>query len=113
MYMPRITPLVRRPIADGFHQDLKHAVRTIVRNKGFALVGIGSLTLAIAANTIVFGVLNALILRPLPVANPERLFFVQRGNGSSHSFPSYRELRDRNTTLSGVAAYRIAPMGLQ
>jgi MacB-like protein len=47
------------------------------------------------------------------VANPEQLFFVQRGADQSHSFPTYRDWRDRNTTFSGTVAYRIAPMGLQ
>jgi hypothetical protein len=54
-------------LADGLRQDLTHAIRTIARSPGFAFVGIGSLARAIAANTIVFGVLNGLILRPLPV----------------------------------------------
>lgn len=98
---------------DGLRQDLKQAARAIVRSPAFALVAIVSLALGIGANTVVFGVLNALILRPLPVANPEQLVFLQRNEIPSLSFPFYRDLRDRNTTLSALVAYRIAPMGLQ
>ncbi len=71
-----------------------------------------SLALGIGANTVVFSVLNALVLSHLPVPSPEKLFFVQ-GHFPTHSFPNYRDLRDRNTTLAGMAAYRIAPMGLE
>ncbi len=60
-------------------QDFTLAFKSIVRGPGFAIAGIGSLALAIAANTIVFGVLNALLLRPLPIERPEELFFMQRG----------------------------------
>jgi hypothetical protein len=93
--------------------DIRDALRALEKSPGFAFVGIVSLALAIAANTIVFGVLNGLILRPLPVANPREVFTITRNSDENHSFPSYRELRDRNTTLTGVAACRIAPMGLQ
>ena len=97
----------------GLWQDLRHAVRTLARSPGFFMAGVVSLALAIAANTIVFGVLNALILRPLPIANPEQVFFVQPIGSGGLSFPFYRELRDRSTLFSGLAGYRIAPMTLQ
>ena len=61
------------------------------------------------ANTAVFGVLEALVLRPLPVRAPEELVFVEP---TTHSFPAYRDLRDRNVTLSGLIAYRVSPVGL-
>jgi macrolide transport system ATP-binding/permease protein len=98
---------------DGIQQDLKHSIRSLFKSSGFSLVAIGSLALAIGANTIVFGVLNGLIFRPLPVRNPEQLVVLQRGSSPNFSFPGYLELRDRNISLSGLAAARIAPMGLQ
>jgi predicted permease len=94
-------------------QDLTHAFKTILRSPGFAMAGIGSLALAIAANTIVFGVLSALLLRPLPIERPDEVFFMQRGSGGSHSFPLYRDIRSRARQFSDFAAYRIAPMALQ
>ena len=94
-------------------QEFTLAFKNIVRSPGFAITGIGSLALAIAANTIVFGVLSALLVRPLPIERPEEVFFMQRGEGYSHSFPLYRDIRDRARLFSGFAAYRIAPMALQ
>jgi hypothetical protein len=86
-------------------QDFSLAARSILRSPGFAVAGILSLALAIAANTIVFGALNALILRPLRVDDPERLFFLQREQSVSHAFPLYRTLRDR-ATLFDLTAWR-------
>jgi predicted permease len=97
---------------DGIQQDLKHSIRSLFKSSGFSLVAVGSLGLAIGANTIVFGVLNGLILRPLPVRNPDQLVTLQRDSRPNFSFPAYLELRDRNISLSGLAAARIAPMGL-
>jgi len=94
-------------------QTLKSAIRSVARTPGFSVAAILSLALAICANTAVFGVLNALVLRPLPVERADRVFFLQREQSPSHSFPLYRELRDRATLLDGIAAYRIAPMAMQ
>ena len=98
---------------DELSQDLRYAIRTLRQSPGFALVAILSLALGIGANTVVFGVLNALMLKPLPVSSPEEVFFLQGRNHSTLSFPDYRELRDRNTAFAGLMAYRMAPMGLE
>jgi predicted permease len=97
---------------DELSQDLRYAIRTLRQSPGFALVAILSLALGIGANTVVFGVLNALILKALPVSSPEEVFSLQGRNGPTQSFPNYRALRDRNTTFSGLIAYRTTPMGL-
>ena len=94
-------------------QDFTLAFKNIVRSPGFAIAGIGSLALAIAANTIVFGVLNALLLRPLPIERPEELFFMQRGARSRTPSRSTAMFADRAHLFTGFAAYRIAPMALQ
>ena len=93
--------------------EFTSAFRNLIRSPGFATAGIGSLALAIAANTIVFGVLSALLLRPLPIERPEEVFSVQRGDLVSHSFPLYRDIRDRTRLFAGFVGYRIAPMALQ
>src|SRR5712691_9978379 len=56
-------------------QDTRYALRVLRRSPAFALIAVGSLALGIGANTIVFSVLNALVLKPLPIAEPERIFF--------------------------------------
>jgi predicted permease len=93
--------------------DLRYATRWIRRQPAFALTAIGSLALGIGANTLVFSVVNAVVLRPLPVVRPDQLVFVERPNRPSISFPQYRDIRDRSDTLAGVIGYRIAPMSLE
>jgi predicted permease len=77
------------------------------------IVAIASLALGIGANTVTFSIVNALIWRPLPLPKPEQLMFVQRGDSTTHSFPNYRDLRDRNDAFQGVAGYRITIAGLE
>jgi predicted permease len=93
-------------------QDTRHAFRLLRRSPGFTLVAVVSLALGIGANTIVFSVLNALVLKTLPIAEPERVYFVNNSGGPSQSFPNYRDLRDHNSTFESLFAYRIAPMSL-
>jgi predicted permease len=96
-----------------FLQDLRYAVRMLAKNPGFTLIAVLTLALGIGANTVVFSVLNALVLRPLPVERPGELAFLENQNGPSHSFPNYRDLRDRNRTFAGLVGYRIDPMELE
>jgi predicted permease len=99
---------------EQLNRDLRYAVRVLLRNRTFTIVAILSLALGIGANTFLFSVLNALVLKPLPVDHPEQLVFIETKQGlPSHSFPVYREIRDRNQTLSGVMGYRIAPMEVE
>jgi predicted permease len=99
---------------EQLNRDLLYTVRVLLRNRAFTIVAILSLALGIGANTFLFSILNALVLKPLPVDHPEQLVFVETKQGlPSHSFPVYREIRDRSQTLSGVMGYRIAPMELE
>ncbi|MBV9771362.1 MAG: ABC transporter permease, partial [Bryobacterales bacterium] len=93
-------------------QDTRHAFRLFRRSPGFTLVAVMSLALGIGANTIVFSVLDALVLRALPITEPERVYFVNNSGGPAQSFPNYRDLRDRNSAFESLFAYRIAPMSL-
>ena len=95
-------------------QDLRYAVRMLLKNPGFTLVAVITLALGIGANTAVFSVVNALVLRPLPVQRPQELAFVENARyGPSQSFPNYKDLRDRNHTFTGLFGYRTAPMELE
>ncbi|HMD48645.1 MAG TPA: ABC transporter permease, partial [Bryobacteraceae bacterium] len=91
-------------------QDLRLALRRLAKSPAFTVVTVLTLALAIGANTTTFSALNYFLLRPLPVERPKELVFLNSGRGPSNSYPAYLELRDRNRTLSGLIAYRIAPV---
>ena len=91
--------------------DMRLALRQLRKAPGFALTAVLTLALAIGANAIVFSILNALILRPLNVPNPETLFMLERAYGSdtapSESYPDYLDLRDRNRSFDSLVLYNI------
>src|SRR5258705_655457 len=98
--------------ADRILNDFGYAVRTLRRNPALVIVAVLSLALGIGANSVVFSTARALLLRPLPVPNPEQVFFLQAISGSSQSFdnlsfPNYLDFRDRATTVANLAAYRV------
>jgi macrolide transport system ATP-binding/permease protein len=101
----------------GLWQDLRYGFKTLVKNWGFSVVAVLSLALGIGANTTIFSFANALLLRPLPVEEPERLAavttsYVGGGLYGPTSLPDYEDLRDRNEVFSGVAAHSYFPMAL-
>ncbi len=96
---------------DSLMQDLRLAVRRLVKTPGFSAVTIATLALAIGANTTTFSALNQFFLRPLPVERPNELVFLNNGRGITNSYPNYVQFRDRNRTLTGMMAYRIQPVG--
>jgi predicted permease len=98
-------------LLDDLWRDLGYAIRTLRRSPGFAVTAIMSIALGVGANTLVFSVVNGLVLKPLPISDPDRVVFVQRvGPFVSHSFPLYRDLRDRNVAFDSLAGYRITMM---
>jgi predicted permease len=102
---------------DTLFQDLRYGVRMLIKNPGFTLIAVLTLTLGIGANTAIFSIVNALLLRPIPgVAEPERLVQIgrTRENGvfDSLSYPDYLDYREQNTVFSGVAVYSATPLHL-
>ena len=95
-------------------QDLRYALRQLLRSPGFSLTALLTLTMAIGANVIVFGVLNAVVLNPLPVPQPEQVYSLQgrNANSFSFSFPTYVDMRDRSQAFSSIALMRLARVGL-
>ena len=94
---------------DTLAQDLRYAVRTLAANKGFAAAAILSLTLGIGANTAIFSIVNAVLLRSLPVDDPSRLVEMYVGNGPKKSpyvtNPIWEAVRDTQQAFTGTLAY--------
>ena len=93
---------------EGMARNLKFAWRALVAKPSFSLTVVLTLALGIGANTAIFSILHALVLRNLPVAEPDRLVVVSR-NQLSLPYPLFRHFQDRATTLDGVLAFRTAP----
>jgi predicted permease len=95
-------------------RDIRFALRVLRKSPGFTAVAVATLGLGIGANAVVFSVLNALILHPLHVPQAESLYGIQHGNEASsyQSYPDYIDLRDRNRSFDGLAAYDAAQVGL-
>jgi putative ABC transport system permease protein len=97
-------------------QDLAYALRYLRTNPGFGLAAVLTLALGIGASTAIFGVANAVILRPLPFREPERLVRIWETNPSSDQFsasdPNYLDWRARNRSFAELAAYRSNSMNL-
>ncbi|MBA3714201.1 MAG: ABC transporter permease [Pyrinomonadaceae bacterium] len=90
-------------------QDVRYGVRVLWKAPGFTLVAVLSLALGIGVNTATFSVLDAVLLRPLPISEPERLVTVftkrEAELNSSFSYPDYVDYRDRNEVFSGMIAW--------
>src|SRR6266542_2726990 len=88
--------------------DLRYAFRQLLKNPGFTAAAVLTLALGIGANSAIFTVINALLLRSLPVSNPEELVQVVTRSGASEansfSYPFYKTLRDDTHSLSGLFA---------
>jgi predicted permease len=108
----------------GPAQDVCYSLRQLRKSPGFAAVAVITLALGIGANTAVFSVMNAVLLRSLPVRDPQHLFYVQIGNGqnqppsgtntgngnTSFSEPVFEALRERRDIFADLIGY--VPLGI-
>jgi endonuclease/exonuclease/phosphatase family metal-dependent hydrolase len=104
-------------VIDSLIQDLRYGVRMLLRDKGFTAVAALSLALGIGANTAIFSLLDALLLKTLPVKNSEQLVFVggleykypPQPDRALHNYtvpdPVYREMSEKNTVFSGIFTF--------
>lgn len=105
---------------DGTLQDLRLAIRQLVRSKGFTLTAVLTLALGIGANTAIFTLVHAVMLRSLPVADPQQLFRLgdssnccviggHQGRFSIYAYPLYSFLRDNTPEFEQLAAFQAGP----
>jgi predicted permease len=100
---------------DLLRRDFAYAFRRLARNPAFTIVAALSLALGIGANTAAFGVLYAVLLRTLPVADPASLALVSSyytGSQYSMPYPAYQYLRDHASSLDGLIAFRDATVNV-
>ena len=95
---------------DTFLQNLRFGLRMLRKSPGFTLAAVLTLALGIGANTAIFSVVNGVLLRPLPYADPDQLLLLWEGTpqfpDGSLSFPNFRDYRERNRSFSAVAGFR-------
>lgn len=98
-------------------RDLRYAARSLWKSPMFTAVAIASLALGIGVNTAVFNLVSAVLLRPLPVPNPEQLvsmYTLDRKSPGflSCSYPNYKDYRDHNRVFSGLLLFSSLPVNL-
>ncbi len=92
---------------DSWRQDVTYGLRAMAANPGLTATAVLSLALGIGANTAIFSILNAVLLRSLPVEDPQRLVQVRMGTEGDDELtnPIWEQVRDRQTAFSGALAY--------
>ncbi|HEX7770777.1 MAG TPA: ABC transporter permease, partial [Pyrinomonadaceae bacterium] len=96
------------PVIETTLQDVRFALRVLRRSPVYTLVMILTLAIGIGANTAIFSLVDAVIIKMLPVKNPEQLFAIDtynlRGERNNFSYPLFQHLRDNTHTFTGVFA---------
>ena len=92
-------------------QDLRYSLRTFWKTPGFALIAILALALGIGANTAIFSVVNAVLIRPLPYAAPEQLVWIWESSPANEipqevaSYPNFNDWRQQSQSFNGMAGF--------
>jgi putative ABC transport system permease protein len=105
-------------MVDTIWQDLRYALRVLVKKPGFTAVAVLTLALGIGVNSAIFSVVNAVLLRPLPYPQPEQLAMVWLDNRRQGipdditSYPNYMDMREQNQGFQDLAAYSTMAVNL-
>src|SRR5687767_1633403 len=93
---------------DTLRQDIRYALRRLVKSPGFTLVAVLTLALGIGANSAIFSVVNGVLLKPLPYHDPDRLvgiYHLSEGRRATMSGPNFTDVRKLSKTLGDAAAF--------
>src|ERR1051325_10382925 len=99
---------------DTLFKDIRHGIRSLVKHPGFTAIAVITLALGIGANTAIFSVVNAVLLRPLPFDEPERIVWLwdtlpQLGTAPT-SLPDFLGWKDQNRSFAHLAAFQSGSM---
>jgi putative ABC transport system permease protein len=99
----------RRNMVTGLWQDMRYGARMLMKQPGFTMIAVLTLALGIGANTAIFSVINAVVFRPRPVAEPERLVELYSGDAlrpyMNSAYQDFLIFREQGDVFSGLAAY--------
>jgi putative ABC transport system permease protein len=107
-----------RRLEDEMFQDLRFGLRMLLKSKGFTAIAVLSLALGIGANTAIFSLVDAVLLRPLPFPEPDRLVMIWEDDLGKSSFRgdpapgNYSDLKTQNRVFEDVAAFSVTSLNL-
>src|ERR1700683_1152835 len=96
-------------------KEIRQAIRLLLNNPGFTAIAALSLALGIGANSAIFSLADAILLRPLPVPQPSHVLNLTTETPSTArdglSYPEYRDIREKSQSLTGVVAFQLTTVG--
>ena len=105
-------------VADDLWRDLRYGVRMVLKHPGFSATAIIVLALGIGANSAIFSIINAMLLKPLPIHRPGELVgvYVERttapGGYRAFSYPNFQDLREQAAAFANLAAHNLTLVGI-
>jgi predicted permease len=99
-------------LGEALLQDMRFGFRMMRKSPGFTTIAVLTLAIGIAANAVVFSVLNTLVLRPIDLPQAQNLYMVEEGKHHfEQSYPNYTDLRDRTRAFESVLAFGVSLVG--
>jgi putative ABC transport system permease protein len=99
-----------------FLQDVRYAFRLLLKNPGFTAIAVLSLALGIGANSAIFSLADALLLRPLPILAPSDVMNISTSTPDNPfgavSYPNYLDLRARSQSFDGMTAFELSTLSI-
>jgi len=97
-------------------QDVRFAIRTMFKNPGFTLIAALSLALGIGANSAIFSLADALLLRPLPILEPSSVLDITTNTPDNPfggvSYPNFRDLQTKSKSFDGMVAFQLSTVSV-